>query len=157
MPTTNPLEQLKDIHLPDAIGFWPPALGWWLLAALLIAVFITAMVLYKHRQKSAYRRAAVKQVKKLFSDYKEPQQSHELTGQLNRLLKAVALQSYPTKQVSRLTQKQWLEFLDNSANMQVFRQGAGEILASAPYDKNSELTDIAALKRCSIAWIRGHR
>lgn len=157
MPTANPLEQLKDIHLPDAIGFWPPALGWWLLTASLIAILIAAIVLYKHRRKNAYRRAAVQQVNKLFSDYQQQQQSHQLTGELNRLLKAVALQSYATEQVSRLTQKKWLDFLDNSANMQAFGQGAGQILASAPYDQSSELTDAAALKQCCIAWIRSHR
>ena len=157
MPTANPLEQLKDIHLPEAIGFWPPALGWWLLTASLIAVLIAAIALYKHRRKNAYRRAAVQQVNKLFSDYPQQQQSHALTGQLNRLLKAVALQSYATEQVSRLTQKQWLDFLDNSANTQTFSQGPGQILASAPYDQSSELTDAAALKKCCIAWIRSHR
>ena len=28
MPATaNPLDQLKDIHTPDAIGLWPPLLA----------------------------------------------------------------------------------------------------------------------------------
>lgn len=157
MPSANPLEQLKDIHLPEAIGFWPPALGWWLLAALFIALLAASILLYRHRQKNAYRRAAVHQINKLFSDYQQPQQSQEVTGQLNRLLKAVALQSYPTKQVSRLTETQWLGFLDNSANMQAFSQGPGQILASAPYDKNSQIADAAALKQCCIAWIRSHQ
>ena len=31
MPTTTQLD-LRDIHLPEAIGWWPPAIGWWLLA-----------------------------------------------------------------------------------------------------------------------------
>ena len=157
MPTANPLEQLKDIHLPDAIGFWPPALGWWLLTASIIALLIATIVLYKHRRKNAYRRLAVQQVNKLFIGYPQQQQNHQLIGQLNCLLKAVALQSYTTEKVSRLTQKQWLDFLDNSANMQTFSRGPGQILASAPYDKSTKLTDAAALKKCCIVWIRRHR
>lgn len=157
MPTANPLDQLKDIHLPEAVGAWPPAPGWWLLAMLLVVLLVVSLMLYKHRQKSAYRRAAVQQVKVLFKGYQQPQQSHNITGQLNCLLKATALQSYSRQQVSRLTETQWLSFLDSSANMQAFSQGAGQVLASAPYDKNSQITDAVALRQCCITWIRSHR
>ena len=157
MPAANPLDQLKDIHLPEAVGFWPPAPGWWLLGLLLITLLAAGILFYKHHQKSAYRRTAVQQVKTLFNDYQQPHQSHEITAQLNRLLKAVALHSYSTEQVSRLTETQWLDFLDTSANMQTFSQGPGQILASAPYDKNSQIADAAALKQCCLKWIRSHQ
>jgi len=157
MATANPLDQLKDTHLPEAVGFWPPALGWWLLAAAFVALLLLGIRLYKRYQKSAYRRSAVQQVNALFKDYRQPQQSQQIAAQLNQLLKAVAQQSYSTKQVSRLTDSQWLNFLDSSANMQSFVQGAGQTLASAPYDKNSEISDAAALKQCCVQWIRGHQ
>jgi len=157
MPAANPLDQLKDIHLPEAIGFWPPALGWWLTGLLLMALLVTGLFFYQRFQKSAYRRAAVQQLNLLFSDYQQPQQSHEISAQLNRLLKAVAQQSYSAEQVSRLTGTQWLNFLDSGANMQSFAQGPGQILASAPYDKNSEINDATALKQCCTQWIRRHR
>ena len=28
---TDPLAELRDIHLPPEIGWWPPAYGWWIL------------------------------------------------------------------------------------------------------------------------------
>ena len=34
METEDPLSQLADIHLPEAVSAWPPAVGWWLLAGL---------------------------------------------------------------------------------------------------------------------------
>jgi len=157
MATANPLDQLKDIHLPEAVGFWPPASGWWLLAAAFIAALLTGIFLYHRHQKSAYRRSAVRQLNSLFSDYPQPQQSQQIAALLNQLLKAVAQQSYSTNQVSRLTESQWLNFLDSSANMQSFVQGPGQILASAPYDQNSRISDAAALKQCCTQWIRRHR
>ena len=37
MSEENPLVNLKDIHLPPPVPFWPPAPGWWILALLLIS------------------------------------------------------------------------------------------------------------------------
>jgi len=35
----NPiLEQLRDIHLPQAVHWWPPAPGWWILALVSLAL-----------------------------------------------------------------------------------------------------------------------
>jgi len=155
MTTANPLDQLKDIHLPEAIGFWPPALGWWLLAVLLIVLLAAGFLFYKHWQKGAYRRKAVQQINHLFNDNK--QAGHKTAAHLNQLLKAVAQQSYSTTQVSRLSASQWLAFLDNSANIQVFSQGAGQVLATAPYELNSSISNPDELKKCCIQWIRRHR
>jgi hypothetical protein len=33
------LSQLKDIHLPDDISWWPLAIGWWLLITILPTIF----------------------------------------------------------------------------------------------------------------------
>jgi len=152
--TANPLDQLKDIHLPEAIGFWPPALGWWLLAALLIIFLIIIFVLYQHRQKSAYRRLAIQHINLLFNN---KQTHHQTAVQLNQLLKTVAQHTYSTTQVSRLSASQWLTFLDSSANMQAFKQGPGQILATAPYDPTSCISNPGELKTCCIQWVRRHQ
>ena len=56
----NPLDQLRDIHLPEAIGWWPLAPGWWLLIILVCLGLITlARLFLRRRQASAYRRQAL--------------------------------------------------------------------------------------------------
>jgi hypothetical protein len=32
----DPLQDLRDVHLPDPISWWPPAFGWWMIMGLLI-------------------------------------------------------------------------------------------------------------------------
>ena len=59
MPAT-PLP-LKDIHLPEAIGWWPLAPGWWILL-LLIGLLIFAVVIWLRRLA---RQAFVKHAQKI--------------------------------------------------------------------------------------------
>lgn len=148
----DPLAQLRDIHLPEPISWWPPAIGWWLLAALIIIFLMAGFWLYKRWQKGLYRRAAIRQINQLV-DHQNP----TIASDLNQLLKAVAQHSYSTLEVSRLTASEWLDFLDNSANMQAFCNGPGQILATAPYEKNPAIRNIDELKKCCIQWIRRHK
>ena len=39
------LSQLRDIHLPEAVPWWPPAPGWWMLFALVIAGAVGVMLI----------------------------------------------------------------------------------------------------------------
>jgi hypothetical protein len=36
----DPLAQLRDWHLPDPIQWWPPAPGWWISAAVFLALLL---------------------------------------------------------------------------------------------------------------------
>ncbi|MEP6880575.1 MAG: DUF4381 domain-containing protein, partial [Dokdonella sp.] len=40
----QPGPELRDIHLPADPSWWPPAPGWWILAAILLGVTIWAAV-----------------------------------------------------------------------------------------------------------------
>ena len=52
---------LRDLHLPDPVGWWPPAPGWWLLLATLAMLLIwLAVVLRSRHRRGAARRHAVR-------------------------------------------------------------------------------------------------
>ena len=51
MDSEELLAQLADIHLPEPVSFWPPAIGWWILAALALVLLI---ILF--RKFASYRR-----------------------------------------------------------------------------------------------------
>ncbi len=49
------LGNLRDIHEPLPPPFWPPAPGWWILAALIIALIAVAVVLAWRRYRAIER------------------------------------------------------------------------------------------------------
>jgi hypothetical protein len=51
---------LRDIHLPDAPGWWPPAPGWWLLAALLAALLAWWLPRWRQRLRRQRLRRSVR-------------------------------------------------------------------------------------------------
>lgn len=104
----NPLEQLKDIHLPQQISNWPPAIGWWLVALLIIVTVTLTIKWIKHRrsQRLAMRQALLqlKQVQHTDADW---------PLQLNSILKRLCISYFPQQDCASLYEKQWLNFLSD--------------------------------------------
>ena len=61
MSQTDPLAQLKDIHVPNNVDIWPLDWGWWCLIALFLAGTISLIIyLVKKRKFNKPRRDALK-------------------------------------------------------------------------------------------------
>lgn len=152
----DPLAELKDIHLPPPPDLWPPAPGWWLLAALAVAALAYLIYLaIKYWRKNAYRRYALGELEKIFSQNKG--QHAVIMAQTNELLKRVALTHYPRDQVAHLTGESWVAFLDASAGVHDFSMGPGQVLVDGPYAKSeAQQFDELALLAAAQIWIKKH-
>jgi hypothetical protein len=139
MEPQPPQLDLKDIHLPDPINWWPPAIGWWILAVLIPLLCFFLFWLYKR----ITQKTAIKTAKKLILQIKQDTKmadEHKLS-ELSALIRRVAISLSPRAETASLTGKNWLEYLDKSVAGPPFSQGAGKILATAQYQK-SPVTDI---------------
>ncbi len=159
MPSTqnDPLAQLRDIHLPQAIEAWPPAPGWWLLAFLaVLTVLLFLYWLWTGWRKNKYRREAIKELDRLLQSYAAHGDAAEYLQDYQRLLKRVALTRYDRQKVAHLTGESWVAFLDKSSNSSEFTMGDGQILIDGNYQASPEV-NINNLHSLGQHWIRKHR
>ena len=131
MEQQDPLAQLKDIHLPQAIDWWPPAIGWWMLVLIVLAVTVVALIwIWRRYQSKAYRRQAETQLSQIRDRFQQQQDSGQLLSELSILLKRTCITRYGRDRVAGLAGKEWLQFLDQTGNTQAFTQGLGNTLVN---------------------------
>ncbi len=130
----DPLAQLRGYHLPDPVGWWPPAPGWWLSAALLLVLLVALIVwIRRRRRRDAPKRAARAELARLKAAYAANGNGHALADGLSRLLRRYALARFPGEAVGGLTGQRWLAFLDRQSGGDAFRSECGKALIEAPY------------------------
>lgn len=159
---TDPLAQLRDIHLPAAIESWPPAPGWWGLTFLgTVAILGFIYWLWGRWQANKYRREAIKQLDRILDNYDTDGDVTLYLYDYQLLLKRVALTRYNRGLVANLTGEAWVAFLDKSSNSSEFTMGAGQALIDGNYvathNVEIESADIDQLHQLGRQWIRKHR
>jgi hypothetical protein len=145
------LSQLRDIHMPEPVSWWPPAPGWWLLAGLLVLAGLLWWTLAR-RRRPAHIKSALRELDALQATFQADGNHQRLITDVSRLLRRAALAHFPRQQVAGLTGQQWLEFLDRSGHTSAFASGPGKALASAPYDPRAQW-DAPALLGAARTWL----
>ncbi len=124
------LEQLRDLHLPEPPGFWPPAPGWW-IAALCLAALCTwlAMRIYRaRRDNQPFRRASRALDELLAASCAHEVSAHAFADSVNDLLKRALIHGARRSDAAPLTGSAWLEYLDGLVASDVFTNGPGTAL-----------------------------
>lgn len=146
------LSQLRDIHLPPPVGWWPPAPGWWALAGLLLAGLIAAAWLWRRHRRNRWRRQALLELRRLRGS-----DDAQLLRGLSALLRRVAISRHPRQEVAGLHGEAWLAFLDRSLGEgESFRAGPGRVLAAGPYAAAVTVEAEPLLALCE-RWIKRQR
>lgn len=155
MPPVQDLP-LRDIHLPEPIGWFPPALGWWLLIIFvpIVSYFLIAFV------QKLLKRTAIKEAQKLLKQLQnnDSLSSLEKVCELSTLLRRVVVSRESESKISGLTGRAWLDYLDGSLNDAPFKNGVGRCLMDAPYQKElSPDVDLLALFELAQKWLKAQK
>ena len=143
---------LRDLHLPDAVSWWPLAPGWWVLIALaLIGLAFLVRAWLKIRARGAARRYALRQLNEIVAEYEERKNPVEFGVQLSELLRRTMLAYAPRLDVAGLTGDAWLERLDEGLAQPVFTSGPGRQILELPYRRPDAELDVADVDRLVAA------
>ena len=156
MPKSQELAQLHDIHLPEAIGWWPLAPGWYVLTLLLIILLVTVIFLMsRYYLNGRARRQALRLLMTYQQSYPKQANSQLSAARVSELLKRVALVYFPREQVASLQGESWLTFLNTTSNGLDFNCVHTELL-EAPYQATIDC-DLHNLFIVARAWISQRR
>jgi hypothetical protein len=135
---------LRDLHLPEPIGWWPLAPGWWLVIALvLFALGWLLLQAWRKYQFHAPRRYAIRELATLESEYLEHRNPVTLGQQLSELLRRAMMAYAPRHEVAGLTGEAWLEWLDKDLPVPYFHTEGGKSLLQLPYrDPQGNFSDV---------------
>ena len=156
------LNLLRDIVEPPPVSFWPPALGIWIVVALvLLWATVLAIICFLRWRRNAYRRVAMCELKMLEPRLASAETRLVALQELACLLKRVALAAYPRERVASLSGERWLRFLDEASARYKFRSPTGKMFIEAIYEPvyaaQVSQVDCAKLASASRQWIRSHR
>ena len=144
----DPLDQLRDVQLPDTPSWWPPAPGWWIVAVLvllLLAYSINRIV--QRRRRTAPRRAAVRELNACFAAWHSgTRTATDCINDCNALLKRLWVHVDAANHVAALSGDEWLAYLDKRSASREFTGGPGRLLGNQRFSSVSDASELPALQ-----------
>ncbi len=147
---------LRELAYPDAIPLVPQTPGWIAVGVLLVlALFWLGWLVYRRRQKNAYRRQATKHLAAIASSTASP-------AELPFILRRAALRAFPRKDVASLHGDAWRIWLNDSAGRELYRpedMALIDNLAYLPVQRLEQLQDSSELQHLitqTRLWLRHH-
>lgn len=121
------LTQLAPAHAPAAVGWWPPAPGWWVVGVLCV-LLAAALLRTVFDPRRALRRAAIRQMRVIrASDADGP----AVARATQNLIRRYAVEVFGRDRVARLTGEEWLNFVMNAGGEALAGAAGRSMLAAA--------------------------
>jgi len=144
--------QLRDIHLPDAVSWWPPAIGWWLVAAVLLLGIYLLPKLYRYLTYKPVKQVSNESLQSILDEYQQHNNNNKLVQDISKLLRQICMTYTGREASASLTGKQWIKYLNKLVNQDIFNNEITDILITAPYQETTHF-DTGALIQASQQWI----
>jgi len=165
---------LRDIHLPGLVAWWPPAPGWWAVAALAVLGLVACALYYR---SGRHRRAALRVVSKVRAALEQGAEPVECLQRVSTTLRRFAMTTADQQSVASLRAvggvverpdsdevagligQRWLRYLASRWQRDEFTSGAGRLLLAAPYARPETIDRQHALDLIALCadWLKAQR
>lgn len=109
----DPLDALPPLMLPTPISWWPPTLGWWIVAAILIlSCWVCYRLIKNHWHRRQRRLQLLTALDVIYSSYQQDGNINRYLLQANALLRRCCKHYYPDRVALNQTGVGWLAQLD---------------------------------------------
>ena len=148
----NELE-LRDIHLPDASLWWPPAPGWWVTLALLLALAVMIPWLLRRLRHKPVNRLCLRELQAIRQRFAAGQPNNDVIRDIAALLRRTLIAYRGRDGFAASTGDTWVNQLQALAAGENFSQAQLELLGNQRYQRDSD-SDIDNLLKACERWIR---
>ncbi len=122
---------LRDIHLPNDVPWWPLATGWWMLGASLLILTLIIYYWYQKNKQVKSLRALAKYEFNLLQQ--QTLSNHELFKALHLLLRRVSNLLPGSETFNRDTKGLWIDWLTEELNVDACSIELKRQLLTIPY------------------------
>ena len=153
MTKVDALAQLKDIHLPHPVGWWPLASGWYVLIGIIfIGLIFIVYFSYQRYLGTQAKKQALALLQVYAVEYTKTGDTQLTSARISELLKRVALVYYPRQHVAGLHGEEWINFL-NSTGQGVDFKSIKTMLLDLPFKPN-DFINLNPLIMQAKRWIK---
>jgi hypothetical protein len=153
---SDALAQLKEIHLPESITWWPLAPGWYMVMVFILLLVMGLIYLANRRQLNALAKNQALDLLITYNEQYEKNHNAQLTSaRISELLRRVALVYYPRTEVASLHGDAWVDFL-NKTSKEIDFKPVKAMLLDSPF-KSEETINLKPLITRAQLWIKQRR
>ncbi len=154
------LKGFQEISNPETMHWFPLAEGWYFVIAV-VAIFLSwkLFLVAKRYIANAYRRNALRQLKKINANFDNGKLNHrQYLQQLRQLLKATTLVIYQRHEVASLSGQQWAQFLNKKTDNTCFGEDVQGLLEHSTYQQQYEADadNLKIFSQCVARWLAHH-
>ena len=144
---------LRDIHLPDGVTWWPPGPGWWMLA-LVLTLLATLLWWYWRRHRNPLKLASLQELSRLRAAHANGAAETCTVAQVSTLMRRIAISRLGRAQVAGITGDAWRGCLEELSIDCEFNRDQLDLLTYQRFQRNPDC-DVDGLLRACEKWVHG--
>jgi hypothetical protein len=137
----NPADSLplRDIHLPEAVSWWPPAIGWWILLILGLLLIVALAIGIRKLLQPKMNKSAKAEIGYVLHAYNEHKNDLLLLQQLSSALRRIGISYLTREEYAGLVGQAWYQHINELVPEKPFSEPVISLLINAPYQKQPEI------------------